>query len=194
MIRSEAEYRFAIEQLEAGEKSSAKLRSELETASHNAKEIERALEPATCFQLQIREEIESYQRWARGDLSHFTHLDDLKLLPIAGRIARGLSQRELAQKLGVHESQVSRDERNEYLGVSVGRIREILDTLRIEVGIHGTTLKGENQGEDSSVPNNGTCAVVERATLAPTTPAETSFDWDPSRPPPAGGTGRGARS
>ena len=32
------------------------------------------------------------------------------------RIAGGLAQRELAQRLGVDESQVSRDERNEYFG------------------------------------------------------------------------------
>jgi len=30
------------------------------------------------------------------------------------RIARGVSQRDLAGRLGVHESQVSRDKRNEY--------------------------------------------------------------------------------
>ena len=38
---------------------------------------------------------------------------------IGVRIAMGLSQRELAEKLGQHESQVSRDERNEYFGITV---------------------------------------------------------------------------
>jgi transcriptional regulator with XRE-family HTH domain len=37
---------------------------------------------------------------------------------VALRIATGLTQRQLAETLGVHESQVSRDERNEYHGIA----------------------------------------------------------------------------
>ncbi len=48
---------------------------------------------------------------------------------IAARIANGLSQRELAERLGVSEAQVSRDERNEYHGITVERAQRILDTL-----------------------------------------------------------------
>jgi hypothetical protein len=35
------------------------------------------------------------------------------------RIAQGITQRELAKRLGLHESQVSRDERNEYFGITL---------------------------------------------------------------------------
>ena len=45
------------------------------------------------------------------------------------RIYLGLSQRELAQRLEVHESQVSRDEKNEYHGITVERVEEILTAL-----------------------------------------------------------------
>jgi len=40
-----------------------------------------------------------------------------------------MSQRELATKLEVHESQVSRDERNEYHGITVERAIRILEAL-----------------------------------------------------------------
>src|SRR5262245_34676360 len=50
-------------------------------------------------------------------------------LLIALRIANGLTQRELARRLGVDESQVSRDERNEYYGITVERAQRILDAL-----------------------------------------------------------------
>jgi ribosome-binding protein aMBF1 (putative translation factor) len=44
-----------------------------------------------------------------------------------------MSQRELAAKLEVHESQVSRDERNEYHGITVERAIKILDTLGVKL-------------------------------------------------------------
>ena len=52
---------------------------------------------------------------------------------MALRIALGLTQRELAERLGVHESQVSRDERNEYHGITVERASRILDALGVEL-------------------------------------------------------------
>ncbi|MBI2480163.1 MAG: helix-turn-helix transcriptional regulator [Planctomycetia bacterium] len=47
-----------------------------------------------------------------------------------------MSQRELAEKLGVHESQVSRDERNEYHGLTVQRAARILDVLGARLTSH----------------------------------------------------------
>jgi len=48
-------------------------------------------------------------------------------------IALGLTQRELATRLGVHEAQISRDERNEYHGITVERASRILDTLGVQL-------------------------------------------------------------
>ena len=49
------------------------------------------------------------------------------------RIAQGISQRELAKRLGVHESQVSRDERNEYFGITLERAIKVLDALNVKL-------------------------------------------------------------
>ena len=49
------------------------------------------------------------------------------------RIAQGLTQRDLAKRLAVHESQVSRDERNEYFGISMERAVKILDALNAKL-------------------------------------------------------------
>ena len=48
---------------------------------------------------------------------------------VALRIANGLTQRELARRLEVHESQVSRDERNEYYGITLEKALRILEAL-----------------------------------------------------------------
>jgi transcriptional regulator with XRE-family HTH domain len=52
---------------------------------------------------------------------------------VALRIARGISQREFAERLGVHESQVSRDERNDYHGITVDRANRVLDALKVQM-------------------------------------------------------------
>lgn len=52
---------------------------------------------------------------------------------MALRIALGLTQRELAERLSVHESQVSRDERNEYNNISIDRASRILDALGVRM-------------------------------------------------------------
>ena len=52
---------------------------------------------------------------------------------ISLRIAQGISQRELAKRLDVHESQVSRDERNEYFGITLERAIRILDALNVRL-------------------------------------------------------------
>lgn len=52
---------------------------------------------------------------------------------ITSRIAQGISQRDLARRLGVHETQFSRDERNEYFGITLERAAKILDVLNVRL-------------------------------------------------------------
>jgi transcriptional regulator with XRE-family HTH domain len=54
---------------------------------------------------------------------------------IALRLARGLTQRQLAERLGVNEAQVSRDESNEYHGISVQRAQRTIDALEGSVTV-----------------------------------------------------------
>jgi len=133
MIRNESEYQEATrrqrEELERLELH----RGRLVAAGLTAEEVERALDPLRSFHLQLVEEIESYERLRRGDLGELVNLHGLGRTLIALRIARGLTQRELAEKLGVHESQVSRDERNEYHGITVERATRVLDAVAVEL-------------------------------------------------------------
>ena len=48
---------------------------------------------------------------------------------IALRIYKGLTQRQLAERLGVSEAAVSRDECNEYHGITLERAQRVLDAL-----------------------------------------------------------------
>ncbi len=102
-------------------------------------EIKRAMDPLRSFHLQLEEEVEAYERLKRGDLGELENLHGLGRTLVALRIALGLTQRQLAERLDVNESQVSRDERNEYHGVTVDRASRILDAM-------GVSLKSAFEG------------------------------------------------
>ncbi len=129
MIRNESEYREAVERVRAEAARLTAYEAELRKLNLSAAEIKRALDPVRSFHAQLQEEVAGYERLQRGEFAELQNFSGLGGLLIALRIARGWTQRELAQHLGIHESQVSRDERNEYHGVTVERAGRILDTL-----------------------------------------------------------------
>jgi len=133
MIRNEAEYQEALSRLAEERERLNEHRVRLAGMGLNDEELKRALDPLRSFHLQLEEEVQSYERLKRGDMGELLNLHGLGHTLVALRIARGLTQRELAERLGVHESQVSRDERNEYHGVTVDRASRILDAMGVRL-------------------------------------------------------------
>lgn len=133
MIRNDSEHKKAIDRITAERGRVDALRDELIADGLNPDEVKRALDPLLSFHLQLAEEVESYERLQRGDFGDFTDLHGIGRLLISLRIFRGLTQRDLAARLEIHESQVSRDERNEYHGITVGRAARILEVLGAKV-------------------------------------------------------------
>lgn len=133
MIRNENEYQEAVRRLREEQDRLAEHRKRLEEMGLAADEVKRALDPLCSFHEQLSEEVESYERLKRGDITELMNLHGLGHALVALRIALGLTQRELAERLGVHESQVSRDERNEYHGITVDRASRILDALGVRL-------------------------------------------------------------
>ena len=133
MIRNETEYQEAVRRLGEETTRLADHEARLKEMNLGPDEVKRALDPLRSFHMQLAEEVESYERLKRGDMGELTNLHGLGRMLVALRIATGFTQRELAERLGVHESQVSRDERNEYHGITVERGSRILDALAVQL-------------------------------------------------------------
>jgi len=133
MIRSETEYQEAVERLKAEAGRLRQQQTKLQEMGLGRDEIKRAMDPVRSFHEQLKEEVTSYERLKRGEFDEVRNFDGLGRLLIAVRIAQGLSQRDLAARLGVHESQVSRDERNEYHALTLERAGRILEALNVEL-------------------------------------------------------------
>ena len=99
MIRSENEYGEAVRRLVEEKQRVAAQKAELRRMGLSPDEIKRAMDPVRSFHLQLEEEVHSYERLKRGEFDEVRNLGALGQLLISLRIARGLSQRQLARAL-----------------------------------------------------------------------------------------------
>lgn len=129
MIRSESEYQEALRRLEQDREVAARQREALTKEGFAPEEVEHGMEPLLSFQAQLAEEVEWYENVRRRNFAPLRRLTAIGRMLIGLRIANGLTQRELAERLGVSEAVVSRDERNEYHGITVERAQRVLDAL-----------------------------------------------------------------
>lgn len=129
MIRTDAEYAAARERMEEQSQRLRNYEAQLKTKGLDGERIKRALDPIRSMHAQMVEELGAYERLSKGQFDDLINLRGLGYQLVGLRIAHGLTQRELASRLGVHESQVSRDERNEYHGITIERAARVLDAI-----------------------------------------------------------------
>ena len=82
----------------------------------------------------LQQEIAEYKSLKQQQISiKITSIEELPLALIRARIAMGMTQKELAEKMGVKEQQVQRDESNQYNSAGFRRIAEVADALGIQI-------------------------------------------------------------
>ena len=152
MIRTDAEYRKAQDKLDQEQETLQRQREQLEEMDLADEEVERALEPMVSFRDQLREEIETYERMRRGELPERHDLRSIGQWLIGARIARDWSLSKLADELDVSVQQVSRDEQNEYKGITTRRAQRILDALGVRFGLEVEEPVLEDESGREAVP------------------------------------------
>ena len=129
MIRNESEYREALARLDQDREVIRAQQQALAEMGLSADEVRRGMGPMLSFHEQLKEEVSWYERARRRQFKVSHDMRDIGHTLIALRIANGMSQKELAERLEVSEAQVSRDERNEYHGITVERAQRVLDAM-----------------------------------------------------------------
>ena len=152
-IRSEAEFEDAVRRLAQARDIERQQRLELAEMGLAPEQIEGVLQPGRVFHAQLEDEIAWYERARSRIFPSVTRLSDIGPLLIALRIGNRWSQRDLATRLGVSDAAVSRDENNEYHGITLERAQRILDTLgaSIKLEVEGTIRQEQRS---SSVPDH----------------------------------------
>lgn len=131
MIRTEREYALALRQIEENRQRVEQYRASWEQEGLGAEQIDRLLQPILSFHADSEDDVRAYEQARNGKINP-TPFAAIGRLLISLRIANGLSQRDLAERLGVHESVISRDERNDYHGITVERADRIISALKME--------------------------------------------------------------
>jgi DNA-binding XRE family transcriptional regulator len=94
----------------------------------------------------LRSELAQYEALREGSVGEVQigSLLDVPRALICARVAAGLTQKQLAERLGVREQQVQQDEATEYAGASLARLHGIASLLGVTFGGNaGLPRRGE---------------------------------------------------
>jgi len=134
MIKNEREYRITKAQAEKFRRAVAAFHAEKDTAVHPR--LRRAQADALRSQLaDLDGELKQYEALRSGKrrVIRTQSLADLPRALIEARVASGLSQRDLAERLGLKEQQIQRYEATEYASASLRRVREVVGALGVDL-------------------------------------------------------------
>ena len=93
----------------------------------------------------LKQEIAEYESLTKEQNPiKIASIKELPLALIKARIAQGMTQKELAEKMGVKEQQVQRDEANQYSNAGFHRIAEVADALEIKIKETDILLMNKN--------------------------------------------------
>lgn len=131
-IRSDAERERAATQVEFYQHAIAKIANG--KAKRRSDSMAAKIEQVLC---EREDQIREYDALKRGELKlpKIERLEQIAAQIVPIRIARGVSQTELARRLGVSKQVVSRYEESGYQTAGLERVQEILDALGAAVAV-----------------------------------------------------------
>jgi len=135
MIKNERQSRITKSQIIRFEKALQELNSQ-PNLSAMPSILDRAQNDALRSQLtDLQDEVKEYEALKTGNVTTFNAetFEELPMALIKARIATGMSQKDLAVRLGVKEQQVQRYEATNYASASFDRLRSIVRVLGLTV-------------------------------------------------------------
>jgi transcriptional regulator with XRE-family HTH domain len=130
MIKSTKQKNKTLKSIEKFEKELAKLKKQ---------DIKQAVKEAYTNSYlnmitELKKEVEEYDQLVQGNFELPKNVSFIELLKNLTklRIAKGLSQSDLAEKLGIDRQQINRYEEHDYQTASLDRIKEIMNVLGIQ--------------------------------------------------------------
>ena len=138
MITNERQYRITKSEAKKFEQALAVARGRKPSPDVDPRIHQAMIESLESELAVLREQLERYEALKGGKVTSrkARSLRELPIVLIEGRIAAGLTQRELAKRLGVPEQQIQRYEATLYAGVSLQRLQDVADALGLEIEEH----------------------------------------------------------
>jgi ribosome-binding protein aMBF1 (putative translation factor) len=129
---------------------------------------DRAPERHPRLQRALRESMESQIEDLRAQVSEYEAIRDGKVrilelygpehlatVIICARIAAGLTQKQLAERMGMKEQQVQRYERTRFASASYARLLKFCDALGVQISMRALLPIGDASGPAAEARPNG---------------------------------------
>jgi DNA-binding Xre family transcriptional regulator len=144
LITNERQYRIARAEAQKFEQAIAAAHDTKPSPDVHPRVHEAMIESLESELAVLREQLERYESLKAGGIRErkVHSLREVPMLLIEGRIAAGLTQRQLADRLGLPEQQVQRYESTLYSGVSLDRLQDVADALGLEIEERVTYASG----------------------------------------------------
>jgi transcriptional regulator with XRE-family HTH domain len=151
VIKNDRQFRIIRARLDRLARLADELEERRHTGGPDGRRVELELKAVRGEIARMGEELQEYEalRSGRLEVGAAKSVDDLPRLLIRARIAAGLTQAQLAEKLGLKEQQIQRYESTDYEGASLARLSEVAGVLGVEL---------VSEGAAPTVPSFGTLA------------------------------------
>jgi HTH-type transcriptional regulator/antitoxin HigA len=133
VITNEVQYRATKAHAARFEEALRNLEAQAEAPERKRRELEIAAVRSQLGDLEA--EIAEYEHLRSGTIRSFEagSLPELAVALVKARIAKGWSQRRLAEELGVAEQQIQRYESTGYAAASLARLCDVVAALGVDV-------------------------------------------------------------
>ena len=136
MIKNERQYRITKGWIQKFTQTLGRLDAHIEEATPLHPLLRKAERDGLTSQIEtLQQEVREYEALRDGPPRAFP-LDSFEETPralIQARIAAGLSQKDLAGRLGLKEQQIQRYEATEYASASMARVSAVIQALGLRV-------------------------------------------------------------
>ena len=144
MITNERQYRITKSQITNLTKAAKSFSLEDTAKSVDSFSLAKIEFEALKSEIEVlSEQLFDYEALKLGTVNVFKadSLQELPMILIQARIAQGLTQRQLANKLALKEQQIQRYESEVYASANIRRLSEVANILNLEVSGRGRLKK-----------------------------------------------------
>jgi ribosome-binding protein aMBF1 (putative translation factor) len=142
MIKNEREYKISKGWLNKFAASLETARKRKPKDNNDAERLKVRVDGLESQHQELQEDLAAYEALKSGKAQSFVvySLAELPSVLIKARVARGLTHKELAEKLGVSEKQVQRDEANDYRAAGLHRLITLAEVLNVKLEVKAELL------------------------------------------------------
>jgi transcriptional regulator with XRE-family HTH domain len=135
MIRNERQYRITKARLEEFERALADVAAKTGTSAEDNLWLKVQQDAIASQMEELRADVQDYETLRAKGLESLevASFDDIPRALVKARIALGLTQKDVADRLGLKEQQIQRYEATDYAGASLERVKQIMAALGLRL-------------------------------------------------------------